>query len=158
MFIPLLRATGFKALCLQIYLEGMSVSHSVSTVFLWAGGGYSDGKMTRRRRGPEDLLEGERNTCVIAWILKCVRFCSQMWFLSCPPAQTDRSGDASGLWAVQGCCTVCYVSALTGLIRRTAQTQQGRGGLMLLLGDKTRQAPRFSSFPHLSAHLASHHS
>ncbi len=82
-----------------------------------------------------------------------------MCFLSCPPAQTDRSWDASGLWAVQGFSAVCCVSALTGLIKTMPQTARDTAGegTADAAGDKKRQAPHFSPLSHLSAHLASHH-
>lgn len=68
-----------------------------------------------------------------------------MPFLSLPSSrtQTDRSRDAGGLWAAKGRSTVCCVSALTGLIRKTLQTATDTAGegRADAAGDKTRQRP-----------------
>lgn len=114
--------------------------------------------MTGCRRGTEHLVEevgGEKKEHLYRYVdpkvVSCFDCVSFFFFflhpLSTLPAQTDRSCDTSGLRATRGCSTVCCVSALTGLIRSAAQTQQGRGGLMLLLADKTRRTLPSPSLP-----------
>lgn len=59
-FIPSLRATSWKALCLQIYLKGMSVSHSYAMRRAWdreTEGRRDDRTHRRKHLNPEILTQ-----------------------------------------------------------------------------------------------------
>lgn len=121
-----------KALCLQNSPEGNVCLTLDPSVLMGVGQTDGDGKMTGCRRGAEDFKKSKKKRPPI-----CPKTCQvfegllmRFPFLF-PPAQTDRSWDASGLCGrARGFSTVCCVSPLTGLIRTTATDSHGhsRGG------------------------------
>ena len=132
MLIPSLRATGFESFVSAKFTWRECLSHTRS-VRTYGGGTdrrwWKDDRMQERSCG---LQKKQKETPPI-----CPKTCQvfegllmRFPFLF-PPAQTDRSWDASGLCGrARGFSTVCCVSPLTGLIRTTATDSHGhsRGG------------------------------
>lgn len=127
----------------------------------------SDGEMTGERKTYKELKmwgKGVKKPSIRRCLLICVSSSGETSFLSSLTRLTD-----TGMLVDCGPCKAALQYAVCqrwlawlGQHHRQPQTQQGRGGLMPL---ETRQdslhpppTPFSSSFPHLSAHLASHHS